>query len=424
MRFNVVLNLAGQVAPLFAALFVLPELVKELGPDRLGILTISWVLIGYFGLFDLGIGRALTRFVSMALSAEGPAHARGIALTGLSLMTGLGFVAGAVMAMVTPVMTRSVLGVPPGLYDEAERAFYFLAIGIPFTIIASGLTAVLEAHQRFVTVNLVRIPTGFLFFVAPYVVVSFTKSLSMIILSVVLCRMLAFLSLLIASSALIDRPVPGRIVDRQNARELLSFGGWLTVSNIVGPLMLYADRFFVASMVSLSAVAYYTVPFEAISRILIIPSAILGVMFPAFARSQVESNRQARSIYIRAQQYVAFLVGPVVLMVLTFAGLGLALWINDDYAQNSALVARILAVGVLVNSIGLVAQALVQARGRPDLTAKLHLIEAPLYFTYLTWLIKSYGVSGAATAWLVRVGLSAIILTYLARQSYQPVDPV
>lgn len=423
MRFNVVLNLAGQVAPLFAALFVLPELVKELGPDRLGILTISWVLIGYFGLFDLGIGRALTRFVSMALAAEGPGQARRIALTGLSLMTGLGLVAGVVMAAATPALTRSVLNVPPALHDEAERAFYFLAAGIPFTIMASGLTAVLEAHQRFVMVNLVRIPTGFLFFVAPYVVVLFTKSLSLLILSVVFCRLLAFFSLAIASRTLVEAPAPGRIIDRQNARDLLSFGGWLTVSNIVGPLMLYADRFFVASLVSMSAVAYYTVPFEAISRVLIIPSAILGVMFPAFARSQVDSAQRARDLYVRAQQYVAVSVGPVVLIVLAFAGLGLELWINNDYAQNSALVARILAVGVLVNSFGLVSQALVQARGRPDLTAKLHLIEAPLYFTYLTWLIKNYGISGAAMAWLVRVSLSAILLSYLARQSYQPIDP-
>ena len=61
---NTVWNLGGQVAPLVVAIFAIPPLIKGLGTDRFGVLTLAWVVIGYFSLFDLGLGRALTKLVA------------------------------------------------------------------------------------------------------------------------------------------------------------------------------------------------------------------------------------------------------------------------------------------------------------------------------------------------------------------------
>jgi len=51
---NTVLNLVGQCAPLLVAIFAIPLLIRGLGTDRFGVLTLAWVVIGYFSLFDLG----------------------------------------------------------------------------------------------------------------------------------------------------------------------------------------------------------------------------------------------------------------------------------------------------------------------------------------------------------------------------------
>jgi O-antigen/teichoic acid export membrane protein len=92
----------------------------------------------------------------------------------------------------------------------------------------------------------------------------------------------------------------------------------------------------------------------------------------------------------------------------------LALWINPDFAETSYRVAQFLAVGVAINSIGLISQALVQAVGRPDLTAKLHVAELILYIPYLWLLTEWHGINGAAAAWVVRVALSTAALLVLA----------
>ncbi|MCK4486482.1 MAG: hypothetical protein KAU38_06960 [Desulfobacterales bacterium] len=61
---NTALNLLGLCLPLVVAIFAIPLLIKGLGTDRFGILTLAWVLIGYFSLFDLGLSHAPTKLMA------------------------------------------------------------------------------------------------------------------------------------------------------------------------------------------------------------------------------------------------------------------------------------------------------------------------------------------------------------------------
>lgn len=64
---NTLLNLVGHLVPLLAGLATIPYVVRGLGNDGFGILSIAWALLGYFGLFDPGRGRATTKFVVVVL---------------------------------------------------------------------------------------------------------------------------------------------------------------------------------------------------------------------------------------------------------------------------------------------------------------------------------------------------------------------
>src|SRR5438045_3214836 len=67
---NTIWNLIGQSAPMIVAVFVIPRLVRGLGTDRFGALSIAWMVAGYFSLFDLGLGRALTALVAHKLGRD------------------------------------------------------------------------------------------------------------------------------------------------------------------------------------------------------------------------------------------------------------------------------------------------------------------------------------------------------------------
>ena len=61
------MNLAGQILPIIVALSTIPYLVRGLGTERFGILSICWIFLGSSGIFDLGLGRATTKFVAERL---------------------------------------------------------------------------------------------------------------------------------------------------------------------------------------------------------------------------------------------------------------------------------------------------------------------------------------------------------------------
>jgi O-antigen/teichoic acid export membrane protein len=195
---------------------------------------------------------------------------------------------------------------------------------------------------------------------------------------------------------------------------LLRFGGWITVSNIVGPIMVYVDRLLIGALKSVAAVAYFATPYEMVTRLWVIPGAMAGVLFPAFSTSFVQDRSRTASLFGRGVKYVFLILFPVTLIIVTFAHEGLALWLGRDFAHHSTRVLQWLAVGMFVNSLAQIALALVQGAGRADLTAKLHLVELPFYLIGLWALLTTLGIEGAAIAWGARALVDMLLLFTVA----------
>jgi O-antigen/teichoic acid export membrane protein len=409
-------NLVGQTSPLLLAAFVIPVLIRELGVDRFGVLALAWSLVGYFGLLDLGIGRATTKLLAEKI-ALGNFEATGTLIgTAIFSMTVLGACLGLVLSALTPWLAHSALKIPLPLQGEALRSLYWMALAIPFVTLASGLKGMLEAQQSFGMVNLLRVGLGAVTYLGPLAVLPFSRNLVPVVLTLVLARVISCgLHFWLCKRSI---PTFGQCIvwDYNSLRELLKFGGWLTVSNIISPIMVYLDRFLIGSLVSISAVAYYTTPFELVTKLWIVPIALVGVLFPAFSESLAVSNHnRASSLYGAGIGSIFIVLFPLTLTVMLFAQEGLHLWLGSDFSRHSTAVLQILAIGVFINSLANVPYALLQASGRPDLTAKLHMIELPCYAGLLYWAIRIRGIEGAAVGWAARVCVEAVILFSLTK---------
>ena len=62
-------NAAGRGLPLLLALVLTPVLVGQLGTERWGLFTLALAMVGVFGVFDLGVGQALTRALAERIGA-------------------------------------------------------------------------------------------------------------------------------------------------------------------------------------------------------------------------------------------------------------------------------------------------------------------------------------------------------------------
>jgi O-antigen/teichoic acid export membrane protein len=407
---NVLWNFAGQVAPLFAAVFAIPLLISGMGVDRFGLLTLAWMVIGYFSLFDLGLGRALIKLVSEKLGEGRLAEIPQLVWTALFLMASLGVAGAGIMFVLTGWLVTSVLKIPASLQVEAFDTFHLLAWSVPVVILTAGFRGILEAHRRFDLVNIVRLPLGVLTFIAPLAVLPFSSRLDLVVMLLLGLRLL----ICVIQAALCERVMPGLwrrfSFSSHLVRPMLGFGGWMSVTNVVGPLMIYMDRFLIGSVLGMAAVAYYVTPYEIITKLLVIPGALSGVLFPMFSANLASDRVQAAELFSRSVRWLFLALFPAVLLATVFAADGLRLWLSDEFSLHGAGVLQWLAAGVLINSMAQVPFAFIQGAGRPDLTAKLHLLELPLYLVVLWLFMQQWGIVGAAAAWTLRAGIDAVAL--------------
>src|SRR4051812_31358241 len=185
---NTVLNVVGHGVPLIVGLVAIPVIVKGLGTDRIGLLTLAWALIGYFSLFDLGLGRATTQLVAEKLGERDTRDASRAVWTALSLMCILGVIGAVIAVAISPWLAYSAFEIPAPLREEALWAFISLAASIPILITSSGLSGVLAGLQRFDILNAIRIPMGMSTFLVPAAVVPFTHSLFHVCVALVAVR--------------------------------------------------------------------------------------------------------------------------------------------------------------------------------------------------------------------------------------------
>lgn len=413
---NTVWNLIGLGAPFLVAIFAIPLLVKGLGTDRFGLLTIAWVVIGYFSLFDFGVGRALTQNLAEKIGSGEDHNIPELIWTSLFILLLLGIAGSVLLSLFTPWLVTRVLNVPDGLVDEAINAFYILAISVPIITTSAGLKGVLEAKQKFIYLNMIRIPLGIFTLVGPLIVLPLSNSLVVIMMTLLVGRSIFGFAYFAYCSRVLPELTTKIKLDRTMIKSLLHFGSWMTASNLVSPVMTNFDRLFIGTFVSVSSVAYYATPHEVVTKLALIPGAIVGVLFPAFSTAYGHNQARTALLFKRGVNYTFLMLFPLALIIVAFAHEGLDIWLGGDFSKNGQHVMQWLTIGVFINSLAYIPFALIQGAGHPDITGKLQLIELPIYLLIFWVLIRAYGIEGAAVAWTIRVTIEAFILFVLAHR--------
>ena len=407
---NTMLNLAGQVLPLLVAVFTAPYVIHHLGPDRYGLYSLASIVVGYFALFNLGIGPATTKYVAEHLGSGEIDSLPQLVWTAVASQMCLGLAGGILLAAASPLLVERALKIPAGLQPQAHVIFLIMAAALPLDFVAGSFRGVLSASQRFDLLNAIDVPLGALMGLIPVAAIALGYGLPAIVFCLVLLRV-ASVSVVIALCLRLHPALRGVRFDFGLVRSLLKFGGWVTVSGAVGPVLVYIDQFLIGALLSIAAVGYYAPPSGIASKLNILPGCLSSTLFPAFSTSSGRGDSEwIRKTLIRSLKFLILIVGPVTLVLVFFARPLLALWLGTDFADEGALPLQILAGGVLMNSLAYIPYYLLQGVGRPDLTAKFHLLELPIHIALVWFLVTRFGLPGAALAWTLRVTLDFVLL--------------
>ena len=165
---------------------------------------------------------------------------------------------------VTIVRSEVNLGFATACNLGARQTDLLVAVALPAQAVSATYLGVNEAYAKFVGISVLRVSLGVANFGGPYLVALKTSDLRWLVSTIVVSRIFALLAYRhLAVRCLPDERHDATIrPDGYTTRTLLRFGGWFTVSSVLGPIMVQADRFFVGAMISVAAVTAYVLPFE------------------------------------------------------------------------------------------------------------------------------------------------------------------
>lgn len=406
---NIGWNFASQIWLVLLGVAITPYVVHTLSVDVYGLFALLLAFTAYFAMLDLGFGFATTKYVA-EYRARGDVDAvQRIASTSLTVYLVLALLGGVGLAALSPLLIQ-VLSIPDELYSLAQTAFLVASLAFSLTMVLQALQAFPNALQRmdlttrrtlvFATassggiVGVLALGRGLL---AVLVVQAVVNGAAVVAFYVLARRLMPEISLR-----------PG--FDRATFRMLSRFSVLKFANNVSTNTVMQIDKVLVGAMLTIGAVGFYVVPLQLAQRLTTAVSAVSIAFLPAASALHGRADRaRLDELYLRATKVVALLGLPLASLLVVFAHPILQYWIDEDFANHSALVLQVLAVGYGINIFSTIPAITSDSLGRPGITAGFSVASAALNVTLSLVLIPLYGILGAALAIAIN---SAVLVPY------------
>ena len=293
---------------------------------------------------------------------------------------------------------------------------FIFCFSVPVLLLSSVLKGVVESFSLFRYLSITKVPLSFFNYALPAFLSFYYSSISAFLLCVLAGRVLVAFAMLKKINFLIG-PVKV-LVHGKCWGFIFSKSSSIALTNIFNPLIGYADRFVIAFLVSLAAVTYYVTPYELITKLWLFPAALSSVLIPYFAQGELSEGK--KKVFGFSVLLTALFMGIVCSFIFLFSYEFMSIWISIDFAEKSFFYLRVFSVGMFFSCVAYIPFSFIQSMGGSVFIARSQLIQLPFYVFFLYWSVVSYGLSGLAVIWLVRIVLDSFLLSgfsmYLMRR--------
>ncbi|HEU5067970.1 MAG TPA: oligosaccharide flippase family protein [Sphingomicrobium sp.] len=409
---NTAYNLIGSAIPLAASLITVPIYLRVIGLERYGLLAICWVVLGYMEVFEFGLGTATAQRLA-ALKDSGDEIRSEIVWGSLTISVILGTVGALLLVALAPAVLHVGMGDRSAFAQEIAQSVIWLSLLVPLTTCYSALSGALQGREEFLRLNLISGSGGALLAVLPLLAAIFIgPQLPVLIVALILVRLIG-----VASAFIVCRNAvplgPPKFPSLELLKPLLNFGGWVTGESLVAPILLSAEKLALGWLKTAAAVSLYMIPFNILSRLLMLPQSLAAALIPRLASATSERADQTSRDALRNLDLVTT---PLALLAIVTLKPFLIVWIGPTLAAACAPVGILLITGFWFNSCSHVPYARLIGGGRPDLVVKLTLAQFAPYLALLYFAIEHGGVIGAAAAWTLRSIAELLLFLAATRQ--------
>lgn len=398
---------------ILAGLVVLPVLVHGLGDRLYGAWALVGVVMGYYGLVELGVSGAIMRFVAGALGKGDRERADEFISTGLAIC----LVGSALSVAMTAALALlcSVLIDAPDDVTLFRSVFLIMGVSLALDFPTRCFRGVLRAYLRYDLVSVIE------------TLGSLGRAAASICTVLVGGKLLA-LAMAVASVSIpqtaaayyVTRHVHGRIrlnrlvVLRVRAAELLKYGLVTFVAQIADLLRTQIYPLVITPFMGLAYVTAYAIAEKLHRALTRAAAAALGPMAPVFSAQDGRGDEAA----LRATFYFTYKISCslTVLLCGTAAVLGepfILRWIGTDYAHIGAIF-RILLIACGLGVSQIPGMLLLYGIAKHRRFAMANIADGAVNVACSVILIQFYGLIGMAVGTVLAAALSRLVLVPMA----------
>lgn len=417
-------NFLGMLLPMVAAFFMIPIVIHHIGLPKFGVFSLMIMLIGAMTLFDFGLTRSITHSASKYYHENNPTDFLSAIKCGWVILSFIVVLLSVLLFLFSGYVAAFILKTDNSpLYSEVVNCIKITAIALPFVMSQAICSSVMEALSAFKKINLFRTPFWVLMYAIPLIFSLFTSNIFYLTASVFSLRILMAIVFYFLMTVEIRKFTKRKLliapVSKKIVLEIVTYGGWISLGNVIVPVMLYLDRFIVASVVGPDIFPYYGTPYEVISRITVITAAVCGVLFPLLAGTMRNNIIEADSYFKKSIFLIFVTTFPCAVIGIVFSKLFLSLWINPDFASQAWPVFSLLLLGFLIYGLFQPAFIWIMASGKPWIVTVVQVFDLLTYIVYLPWLAKHYGIIGAAIGWDLRMVCGFFLIFFIRYLLYR-----
>ena len=396
---NIFLNFAGSAWLAVLTVAITPVQVHYLGVEAYGFVALISILQVVFSTLDLGISATVTKVVSSDHSA-GRADSALTISTAATLYWSIAVIIAALLwfnaaAFANVWLTRTSL-------DPATviLGIKIIAVYLGFRWPVAFYTGVISGLQRMDVLNFVKAGVYSLRMLGSVVVLILVPDLLAFLLWFAFSSAVEIVVYAVATHRLMPAMDMRLRFSLTSIKDIWKYSATMNVIALTALVLSQADRIAVTKLLSLEALGYYSIAYNAAIAISLAQSAINGASFPAFSHSHSSNDNGALMMrYAKASELMGFIVALPCFTLVFFGSEILELWINSKVASETAPAMALLALGFFFNAMVSSAYVIAIACGRPSLPLWVNLLALLVYVPTLYVLIGLYGIFGAALAY-------------------------
>ena len=411
---NTALNFAGQGFVLALNVVTAPYIVHHLGVELFAIVALVQATAGFAGFLNLGIGRALTKYIA-ELHWKGdirPINDLFQTAWATCIISGLA----ACALLLGPKGTIARLFFRTTTEKEAIVVFaiYIAAFGLFSSMLLEAVSSLPAAIQRFDVCNSINVLTGAGRCLGAVAVLASGWSVR----GVLVVNLAANLVGVVAFSMIGRKLLPGlSLLPRFHLpafKRLLHFSLPLLLSSISVLIVTRVDRFILAYFLPLAAVTFYTLPYSLSEKLSLGITNVSNVVYPFTSELHSKgAHKEVQELYVRSNKMLALLTLPVTAVLTAVPGPILRIWLGPEYASQGAVTLSLCALSSYFIAATAVPTVTSLGLGRAWMPTYFSLAASAINLSCNLILIPRYGINGAALGQLVPTAVIAPAFAYV-----------